>query len=414
MNLLKQNNFNFENTLDYFLAFFLVLNNQSVYQNSVQPSYHIYELTLLFLIVSVVYRINKYGIVREKYKIISEWAFVYYMYLTIFVVISVSTDTFVQFLSRYLFLPLVWIFFSVEMPYIKKIDVFRKFVQIMVAVSVISLFFWIFGSMLNIVSPSGTANFKWGNISTVSSYFNLYFETQYIDWIPVELLRRNTGIFVEGPMMNLTLVFSLLFIYYFDSIWHISKWKKIVLSLAILSTFSVLGYAVLFLYLCVNIYRSKYRTILLAIIPITILGMFYVWELKQQTGSYNLREDDYTIGIKTWLQSPIFGFGYNNMKAIISNMDSSRCEGFSNSIFTVLSQGGIYFASLFIIPILRGIFTFEHKRMVVSLIYFVLFTSVIFHTAYINFFIFCLMSPYFVPSPLKIKNRIIEKWKIRL
>ena len=395
-----------EQVLGYLLALFLILNNQTVFQNSISFNYHIYEITLLLIIVTTLYQIEKYGIYENKFKSLLNLSFIYYVYLSIISIASVGVDQLVSFWARYASLPFVFFYFSSNASYIVKIELFRKVVNVMVVISCISLFFWIFGSTFKMITPTGVALFEWGTVNEVSSYFNIYFETQYIDWLGIDFFWRNTAIFVEGPMMSLTLIIAITLIYYFDDIWHIATWKKFILAFAIITSFSVTGYFILWGFVVLKLYRSKkFRAIMIVmLIPLSLYAIQVMMDMKQSTGSYSLREDDYYVGFITWLQNPIFGWGFNNWEALQANMKGRANDGFSNSIFSVLTQGGILMGLMYFIPILIGITSKEFKRFVVCIVYAILFISIIFQTAYVNFFLFCLMIPYFIPSPQKIKG----------
>ena len=395
-----------EQVLGYLLALFLILNNQTVFQNSISFNYHIYEITLLLIIVTTLYQIEKYGIYENKFKSLLNLSFIYYVYLSIISIASVGVDQLVSFWARYASLPFVFFYFSSNASYIVKIELFRKVVNVMVVISCISLFFWIFGSTFKMITPTGVAVFEWGTVNEVSSYFNIYFETQYVDWLGIDFFWRNTAIFVEGPMMSLTLIIAITLIYYFDDIWHIATWKKFILAFAIITSFSVTGYFILWGFVVLKLYRSKkFRAIMIVmLIPLSLYAIQVMMDMKQSTGSYSLREDDYYVGFITWLQNPIFGWGFNNWEALQANMKGRANDGFSNSIFSVLTQGGILMGLMYFIPILIGITSKEFKRFVVCIVYAILFISIIFQTAYVNFFLFCLMIPYFIPSPQKIKG----------
>ena len=395
-----------EQVLGYLLALFLILNNQTVFQNSISFNYHIYEITLLLIIVTTLYQIEKYGIYENKFKSLLNLSFIYYVYLSIISIASVGVDQLVSFWARYASLPFVFFYFSSNASYIVKIELFRKVVNVMVVISCISLFFWIFGSTFKMITPTGVALFEWGTVNEVSSYFNIYFETQYVDWLGIDFFWRNTAIFVEGPMMSLTLIIAITLIYYFDDIWHIATWKKFILAFAIITSFSVTGYFILWGFVVLKLYRSKkFRAIMIVmLIPLSLYAIQVMMDMKQSTGSYSLREDDYYVGFITWLQNPIFGWGFNNWEALQANMKGRANDGFSNSIFSVLTQGGILMGLMYFIPILIGITSKEFKRFVVCIVYAILFISIIFQTAYVNFFLFCLMIPYFIPSPPKIKG----------
>lgn len=102
-----------EQVLGYLLALFLILNNQTVFQNSISFNYHIYEITLLLIIVTTLYQIEKYGIYENKFKSLLNLSFIYYVYLSIISIASVGVDQLVSFWARYASLPFVFFFFRV-------------------------------------------------------------------------------------------------------------------------------------------------------------------------------------------------------------------------------------------------------------------------------------------------------------
>lgn len=75
---------------------------------------------------------------------------------------------------------------------------------------------------------------------------------------------------------------------------------------------------------------------------------------KSTDGSWIVRSDDILAGIKTWLQSPVFGMGYDLMEAIEKNYSSFRVYnmGYSSGFFSVLAQGGILLMAIYIIGLI--------------------------------------------------------------
>lgn len=95
--------------------------------------------------------------------------------------------------------------------------------------------------------------------------------------------------------MSLTLIIAITLIYYFDDIWHIATWKKFILAFAIITSFSVTGYFILWGFVVLKLYRSKkFRAIMIVmLIPLSLYAIQVMMDMKQSTGSYSLREDDY-------------------------------------------------------------------------------------------------------------------------
>lgn len=382
--------------IDVFLALFLVLNCQSVYQNSVGFNFRVYEITALLIVLSFVVKFSFYKTSFYNFNRFSLFVCCYFVYLIIFILFSVQKGAIISFLGRYGLFPFVAFNFILELPQEDKFYIFKKFIDWVTIITLISLLFWSFGSTFKLISPTSLFTFKWGEVLPVNSYFGVYFETQYVDWIGIEWFYRNTAIFVEGPMFCLVLIIAIIFIVVSPIQIKNTKIKIVVLCLGLISTFSTTGLLFLGLLILCFFYKNRnLRKYLLIALPfIIIMGVFFLIK-KSSTGSFFLRLDDYVAGFKTWITKPVFGFGFGNFDAVIENMSRDDNIGFSNSIFAVLVQGGLIYGLMFFIPIIYGI-TIGIKRkssslLFLSLSYVFLFVLIVFQTAFINFFIWMLI-----------------------
>ena len=89
-------------------------------------------------------------------------------------------------------------------------SILYKYENVILLISVISLFFWVFGILLGIIKPSGIIHTTWSGSSESAvfpSYFNIYFKSQR----DAEPFLRNSAIFTESPMFSFHV--SLLFRY---------------------------------------------------------------------------------------------------------------------------------------------------------------------------------------------------------
>lgn len=234
--------------------------------------------------------------------------------------------------------------------------------NIMIFIACESLFFWLFGSILDIIEHTGYLYSTWAanenSIKVCNSYYGIYFETQMTDSFGNAGLIRNTAIFTEGPMASLNFCIALMAEY-------LLKRKPympfvVVLVLAILSTVSTTGYLVLLSLVLFKVIMYPVNTPILkfvkfvglpiATVVITGVGI-YVLADKQDTMSLLLRVDDFIVGYNTWIEHPIYGWGAGNTYPLQQHMDFWRGDqtGFSNSIFWVLVQGGIYLAAPYIV-----------------------------------------------------------------
>ena len=227
--------------------------------------------------------------------------------------------------------------------------------NIIIVIAVVSLGFWLVGSILGIIQPSGIEYTIWsstdGSEVPINTYYHLYFETQYQRFFDTAIM-RNSAIFTEAPMCSFMFCFALIV--------ELFKKKKynvkicILLLISIVTCISTTGYVVAIIaifmkYLISNAGKNTTASVIkLAIAPVAliaiVLTMEYVFESKLQTTSGSLRVDDFAAGFKAWMLHPIMGNGYGNSNSYVYMMSTFRIDrkGFSNSLMQILAYGGIY------------------------------------------------------------------------
>ena len=231
-------------------------------------------------------------------------------------------------------------------------QLFIKYKDLIVIIAVVSLFFWLFGSMLGMISPSGYLDITWGSEDgsrLIPSYFGLYFETQSVNsflGVINTTVCRNTAIFTEAPMFNFHLCMALIIELFYCK--KISQAKCAILILAILSTFSTTGYCMMIIVLVAKYIFSKkvtgfLKTLKVVIVPcLVVVGVILFLTLisyRLGTSSGSARVSDFVTGFQAWLKSPLFGYGYGSELYY-----NSVKYGFSNSITQILGYGGIFLA----------------------------------------------------------------------
>lgn len=279
--------------------------------------------------------------------------------------------------------------------------IINRFVNVMVTLSIISILFWTFGSILHWIDSSGKVLLYWGGDRDINSYFNLYFETQTESFFGIKVV-RNSGIFSEGPMHAVALLSTLII-----QLFILNKrldWRTAVLSTAIFSSMTTSGVAVLAIMIVLKIYVASHskisklfrstrkKAVLIIAVTLLVIMAYLFLKNKYGTGSYNTRLDDYRAGLKAWKQSIIFGREFGNMDPIIQYMSDFRMSntGYSNSIVLILVQGGLFYASFYLLPILMVVYrAFEQKiqSLIIAMLLFVaLLTILIFHETYFAMF----------------------------
>lgn len=245
-----------------------------------------------------------------------------------------------------------------------------RYENLVLAVCVVSLVFYLGGSVLGIFQSTGTVYTAWTSqrvgttvLKSVPTYYNLYFETQKISEFGLLNFPRNTAIFTEAPMCSLHFCIALMIELLLKE--SSNRYKTGLLIVGILTTFSTTGYIVVILifltkYLSSHASTKGFKLIKILIIPIVIifaiLAVSYFITTKLGTGSGSTRLDDFMAGYKAWVDSPVFGNGYNNSASYQKYMSSFRKNnmGFSNSPFCILAYGGLYLFAPYLYCFIRG------------------------------------------------------------
>ena len=395
-------------------ALVLILNCQSVWQNSINTNYHIYEICFFQIVIYCFYYPAKYGIKNRQGQRAIALSGVYLWILSIMLLFSVSSENVIRFLSRYLIFPLFLFVFASRASHHKKMMIFSKFVKWVTIIAWISVIFWML-STFGLVSPTGYIKTGW--MGNYDSYYGLYFSNNLQRLEFLINLRRNIGIFTEGPMYMLVLTFSLLFAQMLNDTYPVKKKQLVGIIAALVLTGSITGYLI-FVFIVgmqlIHRFRNYPSKIIIGMIGVVIgiIATYFLLMAKSHTMSYELRMDDIYAGFNTWLQKPFIGNGYENIGEISTFMSANRGGnmGFSNTLFAVLAYGGIIFAIPFVFPIVVGLSTarrtHDYKLAVFCIVYFLLYFAVVFYTFYINFLIWAFL---LIISGERIKRK---DWKI--
>lgn len=335
--------------------------------------------------------------------------FVLLIYFVIFVIINISSSVF----NVLQFVIISFLMFYYLKNTKNTIKLFEKISKYLLILSLISLLFFSVGSLFKIMPTSNSIVIFVNNLPKIcKSYFYLHYEIQREATFGIDLY-RNTGIFYEAPKYNLILSVVLMYELY------IVKGKRflrtIILSLTILTTFSLTGiYGLVLIWggylLCKYSIKTKkglfikYLLLIILILsfPMISTSLGKMQSIKSGTASYSTRMDNYIAGYKSWIESPIIGHGFLDMNNIKKHYSSFRLNdiGYSNSIFRVLSQGGIFLLLLYIVPIVVGVKKSLIKKnyyiLMFIMVFIYLFLTTSFPYNYITILILCLfLNPEF-------------------
>ena len=280
------------------------------------------------------------------------------------------------------------------------LSVLVKYKNLIAVVVVISLFFWLFGSQLNVIKPNVHVYSSWSK-SYVSGYFGIYFEPQYVEAIFFDgFILRNCAIFAEAPMCAFQFGVALLIEVFLCK--KPSNILFVIYTLGLLTTVSTMGYVivigvVVMRFLMFKPKKQAGKIIKSLVVLLSVVFGFvaaYLVFSKLDSSSGNIRMDDFMAGYLAWQDNVLFGNGFNNIDAIIKHMSSWRIteQGFSNSIFQILSDGGLYLASFYIVSFVRGLYFARIYRNLKSFIFiiFFMFMFVITIVSYTNI-TFCIL-----------------------
>ena len=337
--------------LFYIVSILLVIDGGSMYLNTVGSMISngmVKALLVLLCVLSLVFR--RKVIRNGVYASICIIA-----YISVYM-LATNYNTWLCLVYVIVFAALMLFFFDVI--HFDELDLFlNTFSSVVVALAVISLFFWVFGSLLHLI-PKRTIYYIWGREYAYVgyNYFFLYYEN------PVQAagsIIRNTGIFTEAPGYVDRLIIALC-IEMFYKREKITSFRVIVLLLAMLTTLSskaliLLIYMVGAKWFFYNKFNTKWKYFLhfFVVIVVGTIAVFLLNRIMQNematASSRWARYDHLQSGFRAFLDYPIFGVGYNNMDALAKyHLYRSTPKGASMGIATSLGEGGIYMFLLYI------------------------------------------------------------------
>ena len=266
----------------------------------------------------------------------------------------------------------------------------KRFNYIVAVMATVSLFFWLFGSMLHILRPTGVVANQWADGAPATHYFRLYFETQRLTVLNT-VITRNTGIFVEGPIWNLIL--CLAFMIEFFLLEKIGKLRLVLFIVTIATVFSTTGIYVVGLSIIAYFFilrEARYKFLMIPLLTVVLYILSTALEEKSATNSASIRLDDYYAGWATWRERWLSGWGERGLLRIQDHMNSMIRPnlGYSNSFFVVLAKGVILQGITNILPILVAIVwpKVERQIRVCALLLLLLLLTTIFN----NTALYCL------------------------
>lgn len=269
------------------------------------------------------------------------------------------------------------------------LDLLYKLADIVTVLTAVSLFFYVFGTLLNVLPGETTATYSWGGtVRSCPTYFHLFYEAQKIEFFGVVLV-RNCGVFPEAPGFAIFLVFATAAEVLLRD--RPRLWRCVLYVAATVTTYSAKA-----IVLVAAVFALKYiftpsrgwlsRRLKVLLIPAAVLGVGVVtavllWD-KMQSVSGFMRLDDVLACFKTWCTAPVFGTGYWNDDSVIPFFayPDRYNNGLSMGLMVVLAQGGLYLLALYVVPAVGVLFRANGQRRwmlsgFVLMVFGLLFTS---------------------------------------
>lgn len=346
--------------LEYLWAVVVVLNGNSVYHASAVKDYRLLELCLILTVTLLLLNwfIGRIRVTARDTIV----AVAMMIYGVVYISARQASMSVVDFALLFCCsLPSLYLLFIGLQKRGLLLGLIRKIVDVVFVLALISLFFWVFGTLLQIIRPNMATYINWGYAKRVMGYHGVHFQVQLdTTFFKDQYVHRNSGIFAEAPMFNLWLDIAIAIELFLKR--RPSKLRVAVLAVTVVTTISVTG--LLFLALCLVLWvvqgyreqsafhkRMIIATMLLMLIPLLVVIVSYSLVMKSDTRSYDMRLSDYTAGLQLWWDYPIFGGGYANLRALQQySYAPNGVLGFSNSVAAVLGTGGLWITLLFYIP----------------------------------------------------------------
>lgn len=387
---------------EYIIAALFVLECRSIYNNldSTRNTFWLFSLITLGLSVAVCvicsHKLSKKRLSNAGLFII--FIVIYYFVYLIFK--NYNTTNFFHYLLSVALIAIYYFLFCHNQSVPK---VLLKYNQLICILAAISLFLWIFGSVLRVIPPTNSIRMNWvgtGVDVSYSSYFNLLYEIQDVSNAIVPGVEfKNTGIFVEAPMYALHLSLALIIELFLRK--ETSKTRTILLIGTIITTFSTSGYLLAIVALCVYEFfvlgNHRWKRILLLVSPIVVIGVaqisFSLLSSKLENLSGLTRIDDFKVCWEVFKIYPLFGAGFDNYRLVQGYMSTWRQNslGISSSLMMALSYCGLYLTAPYIVCMVRGILSNKNIRIFTLFLIF-LWIITVFPFQYITTFLLFFVS----------------------
>jgi hypothetical protein len=267
-----------------------------------------------------------------------------------------SLDTIVFAMLKFYIPIFMGLLIGVAVPPRKFWRLMDKVIYIMLLIACVSLFFWLFGTVLNFVKPTGTVNFQWDEVRKAKSYYGIYYEPvwQVTSMFNIESV-RNCGVFAEAPMYG----FLLCMAYSFYRMKE--KQKKWIIAIFIITVLSTTGttaivYLLIFEVIIVGLkgnsgsfMKMVYFMLFLLILLVGGTVAYNLVADKLSSGSGMVRLDHLNVSLKLFKSTFPLGCGIGNI-SVFTQMEKYK-QGMSIGLPYMFAQGGLGAVILAVFPL---------------------------------------------------------------
>lgn len=398
--------------LSYVIAAIIILNCNTVYITS--NNFEILNKIILpiLIVATIIYTfcsILKYNLKFDKTLLLGIGVT---GYISIYIILSAALSSNLIGLRIILYFIIFFMLAWVEKNEAQLSNILIAYIKLMFLIALVSIFFWLFGSYLHFIAPTGNTTINWGAPNrNVPSYYNLYFETQSFD-----IGIRNSAIFAEAPMAALNFLIALSLSVLFPIKGKFNIIKVITFVIAGLMTMSTAMYIGILIILTFKLFQNGKKTRLLSytlgiiLIPIIVKLIYTMFNAKMDTNSGLDRKVDYLNAFTVWSNHIFMGAGINagvNEGINVINGERILHYGFSSSFTKILGDGGLFLLLLIILALSMSIIkSFKEKnynRLIFTVILAYLFMVIIFAQSYLMFYLFIFVAIW---TPQKIIKKL--------
>lgn len=263
----------------------------------------------------------------------------------------------------------------------------KKYSNIVVLFSGISLFCYLFGTLLNLL-PKMEVTFDWaGRMKTSTSYFHLLYEAQEQTFFSHTFV-RNCGIFAEGTGFAVPLMYSAFYELFVPK--KVNVFRIFILTLTVITTWSTKAFSIyliiialrLFIYLFFEKPReSGFVAILKLITPIVLIVVVAVAIdlVSDRIDASIQRADNLYCCYNAFMDNKLFGVGVENEAGLtVYSQYNFRWAGYAMGVAVLIGEGGIFLSGIYLYGIINAIKNCNDKKLIIAfniVSFAILFTS---------------------------------------